>query len=59
MNFGRREVKYGGNAEGDEAEGLEMRERSPLKVVIYTNEKRRGSESGIEGREGSIIWTMN
>ena len=59
MDFGRREIKDGGDAEGYQTKGLKVRERSPLKIVIYTNEERRGSETGVEGREGPIVRAMH
>ena len=34
--FQGREVEDGGDAEGEQAEGLKVREGSPLKIVIYT-----------------------
>ena len=36
-----------------------MSEGSPLKVVICSNEERRGSETCVESREWPIIWTMD
>ena len=59
MDFGRREVEHWGDAKGDEAKGLKMREGSPLKIMICTNEERRGGETCIKGREWPIIWTMH
>ena len=59
MNLGGGEVENGGNTEGNETKGLEVREQSPLKVVVSTDEKRRGGETCVEGREWPIIWTMN
>ena len=36
VDFGGGKIKYGGDAEGEEAEGLKVREGSLLKIVIYT-----------------------
>ena len=58
MNFGRREIKNWGNTEGYQAEGLEMREGSLLKVMICTDEERGRGEPCVEGREWPIVWTM-
>ena len=59
MNFGGRKVEYGGDAEDDEAERLEVRKGSPLKIMISPNEEGRRSETCVESRKWPIIWTMN
>ena len=59
VNFGRGEVENRGDAEGNEAKGLEMRERSPLKVVISADEKRGRGKPCIESRKGPIVWTVH
>ena len=59
VDFGRREIKYGRDAEGNETEGLEVSEGSPLEIVIDTYEKGRGGKSCVEGREWPIVWTVN
>ena len=58
MNFRRGEVGDRGNAKGNEAKGLKVREGSPLEIMICTNEERRGSETCIKGREWPIVWIM-
>ena len=59
VDFGRREVEDGRDTEGDETKRLKMRERSPLKVVVYADEERRGGETCVEGREWPIVWAMH
>ena len=37
------------------ADRLLMKDTSPLKIVVSTYEEGRGSETGVQGREGSVI----
>ena len=55
VNFGGRKVKDRGDTESDETEGLEVRKRSPLEIMICTNEKGRRGKTSVKGREGPII----
>ena len=59
MNLGGREVENRGDAEGNEAKGLKMREGSPLEIMIGTDEKGGRGEACVEGRKWPVIWTMN
>ena len=59
VNFGRREIKDRGDTEGDEAKGLEMREGSPLKIMICADEEREGGETCVKSREWPIVWTVH
>ena len=59
VNFGRREIKNRGDAECKETKGLEVREGSPLKVVIGADEERRRGKTCVESRKWPVIWTVH
>ena len=59
VNLRRGEVENGGDAEGNEAKGLEVREGSPLKVMISADEERGGSKPCVKSRKGPIVWTVH
>ena len=47
------------NTDQQYTDGLLMKDTSPLKIMVSAYQKGWGSESGIEGREGSVVRAVN